>query len=467
MDIDAINAAINEPWPYCEARYIAGREKTNKTYQRNYKAFITWFDRHHFEGNDLHLDTTMADLGVVFVTQHNAEQYYQHCLINTKGVADTVKKHFNSLDWYLKHVENPGCSGLVNSAVIQNSVRQQQINNKERNTVENRGIDPHKGIKDLLSEEDNLKIIKYIYRQRPNDSLDVLFDYTWGRNAGVRGQSSRSFTLSDINLSTGFGPEPVAPRNRTLLLILRKGDIHKDRFDIDRQVGVYRHKDYKQCDVFATGLILLRNLRELEHRIKFHKPLANRPGLWWSHQITRFNKYSAAAHAMKEVLKGTGVELNKVTHHRTQSVLLGGVRGLNDEQISRFTKHKTDKLHTSYTAEVEEEALNVMSGFRKYESRFVKEEFVSIPPDMRAKCIVKLLPRYNQYLQQRASALGDKGRACRTFLLKVLPYLIDVVIQNGIYFIRDFADHPSAVILRVSVLLLYCLCTMFRIHFYY
>jgi Centromere DNA-binding protein complex CBF3 subunit, domain 2 len=465
------DAAIHQPWPYCEERYTTSRESTNKTYKSKYKLFIEWFAEHNVAHS---LTTTEGEFGTIFVTPHNVDQYYKYYVVNTKGKADTVKKHFNSLDWYLKHVENPGTNGLDMTPVIRNAIRQQQINHKAQSTVDNQGVDPHKGIKDLLSEEDNEKILNYIYKHRLDDSLDILFDYTWGRNAGVRGQSSRSFVLNDLNLSTGFGPETAAPRNRTLLLILRKGNIHKDRFTVDRQVGVYRHVDYRQCAVFATGLLLIRRLRYLNNTISFTKPRKNRPALWWGKSLTRFDDYDAAAHAMTEVLKGTKVELNKVTHHRTQAVLLGGARGLNDEQISRFTKHKTDKLHTSYSAEVEEEALNVMAGFRKAEPRFVKEEHILFPHDNFVKdAMLVLLPRYQQYLTQRASKGGDKGRACRTLLTKVIPYLVEVVLQDGIYFIMDFPDHQMSNLLRVSqsitvlVYVLYSYCTRIVLVLYY
>ena len=81
-----------------------------------------------------------------------------------------------------------------------------------------------------------------------------MFSYSWGKNAGVCGASTRAMVLCDLNLSYGFGPELFAPRNRTLLLILRKGFVHKDKHTTDKQVGVQRHRDYKQCSVFVQRI---------------------------------------------------------------------------------------------------------------------------------------------------------------------------------------------------------------------
>jgi hypothetical protein len=54
----------------------------------------------------------------------------------------------------------------------------------------------------------------------------------------LRGSSCRALVLSDLNLTKGHGPENDAPRNRTLMLILRKGDLHKERHTTTKQVGV-------------------------------------------------------------------------------------------------------------------------------------------------------------------------------------------------------------------------------------
>jgi hypothetical protein len=102
---------------------------------------------------------------------------------------------------------------------------------------QNACTDPHKGLKDVMSEDHTLKIIDCIL-EYDKLSDDILFAYGWGRNAGARGSSSRNVVFSALNLSYGFGPENNAPRNKTLLLILCKGDVPKDRFDTTKQVGV-------------------------------------------------------------------------------------------------------------------------------------------------------------------------------------------------------------------------------------
>jgi hypothetical protein len=43
---------------------------------------------------------------------------------------------------------------------------------------------------------------------------------------------------------------------------LRKGDAHKDRSDMDKQVGVWQHKNYLLCSVLNTALHVIDNLRK-------------------------------------------------------------------------------------------------------------------------------------------------------------------------------------------------------------
>ena len=129
-----------------------------------------------------------------------------------------------------------------------------------------------------MPPDDLLKIINYLYSYRP-DSLDLSFSFLWGINAGVHGSSSRSFTLSDLYISIGFGPEVSPPRNKTLMLILRKGNTHKDKHITNRLVGVQRHRDLRLCSVFATGMLVINILRTHPH-VDFYKPVGNRP-YWW------------------------------------------------------------------------------------------------------------------------------------------------------------------------------------------
>lgn len=90
-----------------------------------------------------------------------------------------------------------------------------------------------------------------------------------------------------MHVSEGYGLEDNPPRNKTLMLILRKGKVHKEKHTTWRLVGVHRHRDYCLCTVFATGLIVIELLRT-NPAVQFIKSPNNR-ALWWDIPI---NKYS-------------------------------------------------------------------------------------------------------------------------------------------------------------------------------
>jgi hypothetical protein len=361
MVVEANAAAIVDVIAYCKQRYDNQVHKTNATFKRLYLRYLEWYVRHRNDAA-LSLTTTQSDHGVVYITQHNVDKYYSQYVVTTLANRDNTKRHLYALNWYLRHVENPLGVLIEESAIIRRSIDTQQAHYCAHSNTANAGIDPHKGLRDLMSDEDNLKILKYIWGRRP-DYADLAFSYLWGRNAGVRGSSSRSFLLSDINHSNSYGPERTSPRNHTLMLILRRGSRHKDRYTINKQVGVQRHRDYRQCAVFATGVLVINRLREKGNTISFLHPNKNTRCNWWDVELSDFSKYGEESAAMLQVLQATDVDYCKVTHHRTQAVLIGGSRGLDPWKISSLTKHSHDKLHQSYMPEVEQSTMKVMSGF--------------------------------------------------------------------------------------------------------
>jgi hypothetical protein len=62
----------------------------------------------------------------------------------------------------------------------------------------------------------------------------------------------------------------------------------------------------------------------------------------------------------------------------------------------------------------------------------------------------RILPQLETWRQQAASANGDKSLLCNKVLNHIIPYLITVMVQDGIYFINDFKEHPTSQLLIVS-----------------
>ena len=91
----------------------------------------------------------------------------------------------------------------------------------------------------------------------------------------------------------------------------------------------------------------------------------------------------------------------------------------------------------------------VMAGFSKKEPYFVPRALLKLPFPVET-CIAYLLPNYGVWCVQQFSPMGDKSETCQKFLNRIIPFLVEVLVQDGIYLIRDFPKHPMSLYLKVS-----------------
>jgi hypothetical protein len=339
------------------------KTKVTKTYRSIYINYIKWLQS-NYNNPGFNLKNEETEHGIIFITQQNVERYFQQVVVNKHLNRNSCMRIFQGLNSVLRNIESNLTRKLEKNDYIEQKCDKQHQNYIEKCASKNIDVDPHKGLKDKMSHDEKLSIIQTIYTSR-RESLDIAYSFLIGINAGTRGCSSRQFTLSDLNLSYGFGPESIAPRNKTLLFVLRKGSFSKENFSSEHQVGVQRHRDFRLCAVFATAALVISKLRTIGNTLDFIK-IKGVPCSWWDIKLNVFETLEAESHAMREVLKNSGVEYcGKITHHRLQAVQEAGSNDLNGEQISTFTKHINDKLHQSYVPEANKVAMKVMSGFEK------------------------------------------------------------------------------------------------------
>ena len=120
-------------------------------------------------------------------------------------------------------------------------------------------------------------------------------------------------------MSYVFGPTETGENAKALLLILRKGGVHKDRFQIDQQVCVWRHNMYQLCSVFNTAMAVIWTLNQRPN-VHFNYPNKLTYADWWKIPLIEWEHYSDTANATKEIYKATGVTASKLTHHRTTAL---------------------------------------------------------------------------------------------------------------------------------------------------
>ena len=155
-----------------------------------------------------------------------------------------------------------------------------------------------------------------------------------------------------------------------------------------------------------------------------------------------------ASNSTKQIYGATGVQSCKLTHHRTSTLQYCGFNGMNPWQINSMTKHILEKMFSAYGSVTEREICKILAGFKRDEEYYPVRCQVELQHSVPWYCS-KLLPGYNDWLRQQASDMGDKTQTCQKFLYHVLPYLVRVVVQDGIYFIVDFPNHPMSHYLKV------------------
>jgi hypothetical protein len=141
----------------------------------------------------------------------------------------------------------------------------------------------------------------------------------------------------------------------------------------------------------------------------------------------------------------------KITHFRLQCVHYGASRGLTEGQLSSVTKHITTCTTNHYMPEVDIETCKVMSGFLKHECRFVPSEHIVFDDNQKdyvQQCLGLMFPHYGQYVTEVESLPIKNSQYARKFVKEILPWLVEVALQCGCYFIHEFPHHAFSHLLH-------------------
>jgi hypothetical protein len=426
----------------------AALRKKGCSYLNEHETFIRWVVEHDPPTEGDNPPRAFNN----YIDRTSADAYFHNAVVLRTCSKASVTRIYQSIQWFYDNHEDRGGGFMVCNPQIQAAVNQQQENRLNMPTSK-LGTDPHKGLKDLLSENDKVKIVNNIWRDRTIDWGSLLTSFLWGNQAGVQGASSRIFLLSDLFTSRGFGPARDGPRSMTLLLMLRGGgpqSVHKDKFTSDRMVGCWRHRVPSLRAVGSLAFHLINTLRQ-DGDIDFYHADKTARASWWDKALIAYDTLNEESNAMKDVRKATGVEGCKITHNRTYAVQMAGSEGLAPHKINSFTKHMLKKFHKSYQAEVDKEACKVMAGISKDQGYFVERDFLNLPADI-TEIINRLLPRCSDWAKQHNSVNGDKSSCCHHFLFDIIPHLVRVAFQDGAYLIKDFPNHEMSNYLKVCML---------------
>ncbi|CAJ1935065.1 unnamed protein product [Cylindrotheca closterium] len=445
----------------CLDRVEAARRLKTKglsdTYLREYQRFVIWVIK-----NNRMPDPMQRPFR--FTTRDNVDKYYIHDFTKREfGTQNSRSRVHQAIQRFWDSVESsffkdfdtlsPLMDGeakkfrVKDSEAVEASVIEQQRYYDSIKEDKFGGTDPFKGLKaDLLTSTEKMKVMTYILNDRP-DWKDIGCSFNWGCNAGLRGDSTRSLCFKDLYISHGFAPG----QGRNLTAILRKDD-QKSDFTTDRLVGVLRHRHYLLCASFMTSMNVIRILQLRSNEVHFKRPNKKSPAEFWQIPFVDFTKLADEENAMREIYVKTGVESCKVTHHRTHCVMHASTEGLQQYQVSTLTKHMNDKLTKSYWAEMERRTMTVMAGFDMDEAYNVLRTQIGLPLESIEACIRALFGNdIDRWKREQEAPDGDKSTCAQKFFSRLLPFLVEVLVQDGIYLIIDHPQHEMSIMLHNKI----------------
>ena len=280
---EAANAALQgilEDSQAANQQTIAQTNTCCKTYTYEYNRFCKWIDSQPNLGPDAQGSC---------LTRENVDHYFTRVIATRRGNKNSLGKAVWGLEWYAKNRDHIGATPkfIVRSPAVEQAILSQHAFNEQSGGTAKPGSDPHKGLKDILPESSRLRFMQHIYRER-NDWGPAAVNFTWGHNGAIRGASCNKIGYCDLNHSDGFGPKLGEP---AVGLVCRSGKVHKDRSETDKQVFVWRHKEYLLCSVFATAAYVIHQITE-NPDIDFLHADKNERAPWWDTPLIDWSNYN-------------------------------------------------------------------------------------------------------------------------------------------------------------------------------
>ncbi len=358
---------------------------------------------------------------------------------------ESARRVVSSLQYFSRFEEHPTSNFVVDASVhVANSLQAQSrryFDYVSRQVMK----EPHSNLPtNILSDNDHRKVLAAIFERHPNWQ-DLALSWNCCTQTYVRGQSVRSFQFADLRLDEAHKREG-GDGSRILSIILRQGQ-HKHKADKTRVVGCYRHREFMQCTTGILALVLFDRLH-FNRNIDFYVDKLG--GSKWRNMnlISGWKDRRSHAAAYESVLRAANVSWSKVTHMRKAGMEQSSAFGnLSTDEQATMSKHKTEKVYR-YVTELYAPVMKVMAGFGRTDVYSVPRAEITIPYE-RPELLV--FPHIHVWRAQMESPMGDKCEAARNFLDKMLPWLAEVVIQDGVYWIDRYPEHFISVLLRQAM----------------
>ncbi len=426
-------------------------QKADSTYVREWKKFKA-FVLEKRNNNTLNAHAN-------FITREAVDLYFTEKvskLVVTPKVAERVRC---ALQFYADKLEYVGQGFVVDSKFVKEGLSSQidaYIDHKITNAC-----DPHKNLpSNNLSSVEHLNALTAIFQNNFPSWSSLFQSWNLMNNTFIRCDTFLKVTLPHLLLDKVHGP-PIDHDNvqPMMALILHPEQLKEGkRIRKKRITGCWRHRHYLRCATGAVAFSLFYKLHYLD--INFYKGRRNRKPMWWNIKLANeWSSTKAANQAYIDLLDSCGVSWRKITHLRSAGIEQASSTGeLDASMVGTLSKHQTSNLDRVYMTELFPPILRVMAGFSFTENRgktnsciyHVPRSFINLPWTDN-EIVHFIFPNIDSWQEQYQSPEGDQSEAAKNFLFEMLPFLAKVVVQDGIFWVKDFPNHALTRLLLSSM----------------
>ena len=398
--------------------------------------------------------------GEKYITRDAIDLYFTEVVAHLTVTPKTAQRIRPSLQFFADKLEHVGEDFCVNSQFVNEGIATQTqtyINASFSNKS-----DPHKNLPcNILTHEEHVRALDYIFSNNVESWQSLYMSWTLGNNTLIRCDTFLKLCLPNLCFNGTHGP--LLDENNTplpmLSIILNAEQVKEGKKRKNKRItGSWRHKYYLRDATAAIAFSLFSKLY-YDNSVNFYEGRGgeNTKPSWWKIKLS-FNQWKntrVASSAYNVLLDSCGITWGKIVHMRAAGIEHASAMGeLDAAAVATLSKHQKSNLDKVYMTELFPPILRVMAGFSYTENKCKTNSTIYHVP----RCLIKLpwsddqvsrfiFPKIDIWRDQYFSPEGDKSEAAKNFLFGVLPFLAQVVVQDGIYWIRDYPDHEISKLL--------------------
>ena len=395
--------------------------------------------------------------GNKFITRDAVDLYFTEYVAHLTVTPKTAQRIRPALQFYADQLELVGQGFSIESQFVNEGIATQTHTYIDASISNN--SDPHKNLPcNILTDNEHLRALDYIFTQNLDNWQSLHMSWNLGNNTFVRCDTFLKLCLPNLLFNSTHGPKVGDNQTLPMLALILNAEQVKEgkRRRKKRIAGSWRHKHYLRCAIGAVAVGLFTKLY-YDNEIHFNEDGEGGKPSWWKVKLSfdQWQNTRIAGTAYKNLLDSCGISWGKIVHMRAAGIEYASAMGeLDAAAVSTLSKHQKSNLDKVYMTELFPPILRVMAGFSCSDKLNTNSNIYHIPrtlvtlPWSDDDVCRFIFPKIQFWRAQYYSPQGDTSDAATNFLFGVLPFLAKVVVQDGIYWLRDYPSHEVSRLLR-------------------